>query len=174
MWADPDHSLVGRSVIPEAQILARQATLGIRLLVLAILAGLCFASGGRGRPLDLALGYALACAATLLISPIAWGHYYMIELPVLVVLPLWLAEKRRSLAALPLVAVPVLLAWTHYLFLKYVGWAGLLGFGTTAWFLATCTLIGFAWTENVPARAVSKNRPRLRKNRNDEPRSVFS
>ena len=62
----------------------------VRALVLVCLAMLGLATGRRGDPLEQAAAYGLACTATLLISPLAWGHYYMIELPAIVCLPIWL------------------------------------------------------------------------------------
>jgi hypothetical protein len=176
-WTDPKRSALGRPLPPEAELWARLAVLATRGLVLTLLAALGLASGGRGRSLDLALGFSLACAATLLISPIAWGHYFMIELPALVVLPLWLGGNGCPLAARLLVAVPALLAWTHYLLLKHVGTLGLLGLGSTAWFLAACASIALSGnTSNTigPARTRPKRSPHRRRRRESDPKSVFS
>lgn len=176
-WTDPGRSALGRLLPPEADRWARPAVLAMRGLVLTLLVALGLASGGRGRPLDLALGFSLACAATLLISPIAWGHYFMIELPALVVLPLWLVGSGHPRAARLLNAVPVLLAWAHYLLLRHVGPLGLLGLGSTAWFLAACALIALSWNAsntNGPARARPKRISHGRRRREREPRSVFS
>jgi hypothetical protein len=178
LWCDPDRSVLGRPLLPELLLWARGSVQGIRGVILLILAGFCLASGRRNRPLDLALGYALACAATLLISPIAWGHYYLIELPALLVVPLWLAGKGRHVAAWLFLAVPTVLVWPHYIWLKHLSWTGLLGLGTTAWFLAFCGLIALSWDERPDA--ASSNSIRARKNRarrrrpESEPRSVFS
>jgi hypothetical protein len=177
LWCDPVRSVLGRQLVPELLIWARQSVLGVRGVILVILAGFCLASGRRGRPLDLALGYALACAATLLISPIAWGHYYLIELPALLVVPLWLAAKGRHVGAGLSLVVPSVLAWPHYVWLKHVSWTGLLGLGTTAWFLAACGLIALDWDrpDAMNSARIMEQRIRPRRGRPEsEPRSVFS
>jgi hypothetical protein len=177
LWCDPDRSVLGRGLPPELQLWAGLSTRAIRGLILAILTGFCLASGRRARPLDLALGYALACAATLLISPIAWGHYYMIELPALVAVPVWLDRKGHPLAARLFLAVPVVLAWPHYVWLSKVSWTGLLGLGTTAWYLAACGLIALSWDRPIAAEAArigTRKVSRRRRRRESEPRSVFS
>ena len=53
----------GRPAAPRTLDLGAGSVQGVRGVILVILAGFCLATGRRGRPLDLALGYALACAA---------------------------------------------------------------------------------------------------------------
>lgn len=84
--------------------------------------------------------FGLACLAMLLVSPVAWSHYYMMMLPAVLFVPQWLARDGRAAAARWLAVVPVVLVLSHYLAKRWVGDFGLLGLGTTAWFLASCVL----------------------------------
>jgi hypothetical protein len=112
--------------------------LGVALLGLATVAGMI---GRRDDPLDQAAAFGLACGATLIVSPLAWGHYYMVEGPALLTVPLWLTRRRLPRTALAFAFVPAALSWAHYLAMPLIGPLGLLGLGTTAWFLAACGLI---------------------------------
>src|SRR5207248_1032923 len=67
--------------------------------------------------------------------------YYMVELPALICVPLWLARRGWPRAARATAAVPTLLVWAHYLYLKKMGPFGVLGLGTTACYLAVVALI---------------------------------
>ena len=152
-----------RSLPPEIRSWGNDTVRSLRIGVLVFLAGLGLANawGRRDRSLDLALGFSLASAATLLISPIAWGHYYMIELPALIVLPIWLNRQGRGKSAGLVLAFPLVLCWAHYLFLKHVAFFGVLGFGTTVWFLAVCVLIARSWkgdhSEAMPSPTTRKS-----------------
>ena len=83
---------------------------------------------------DRAAGFGLACAATLLISPLAWGHYYMNLAPAIFFAALLTAWNGRVRSAWILAIAPAILIWIHYLFLHQVAPLGALGLGTTAWF----------------------------------------
>ena len=85
--------------------------------------------------------YGLACCATLLVSPLSWGHYYMAEAPAVLFVPIWLLRRGRSTQAKVVAVIPPVLSWSHYLAMPYIGEIGLLGLGTTAWFLGVCGLI---------------------------------
>jgi Glycosyltransferase family 87 len=116
----------------------------IRVLVGVILAALlivCCSLGRRNDRLDQAVAYGLACCATLLISPLTWGHYYMAEAPAVLLVPIWLLRRGRSTQAKVVAVIPPVLSWSHYLAMPYTGEFGVLGLGTTAWFLGVCGLI---------------------------------
>jgi hypothetical protein len=84
--------------------------------------------------------FGLACLGMLLVSPVAWSHYYVMALPAILFVPQWLAAEGRAATARWLAAIPVVLVLTHYLAKPWVGDFGMLGLGTTAWFLASCAL----------------------------------
>ena len=94
----------------------------------------------RGDASGQAVGFAMACVGMLLVSPVAWTHYYMMILPAALVVPLWLRHRGYAVASRVMAASPVVLIWGHYLAKRSVGPVGMLGLGTTAWFLAACVL----------------------------------
>jgi hypothetical protein len=130
----------------------------LRGAVVVSLLALCVTIGRRRDPEDQVAAFGLSCWATLLISPLAWGHYYMIELPALLGVPPWLARRGRSVTAGVIAIIPALLSWAHYLRLRDLGPMGLLGLGSTAWFLAACgSIVGIevaTWIRS-PARPAS-------------------
>lgn len=97
---------------------------------------------GRQRDaLDQATAFGLACCATLLVSPLSWGHYFMAQIPAVLLAPIWLLRRGRPVQARVVAVIPPILSWSHYLAMPYTGELGLLGLGTTAWFLGVCVLI---------------------------------
>jgi len=108
-----------------------------RLAILALLATFGVRMGRRCDRTGMAAGFGLACVATLVISPVARAHYFMLWLPAVIVVPIWLWRHERRRAALTLAATPAILTLLHYLALPTMGRLGVLGFGTTFWFLAT-------------------------------------
>jgi hypothetical protein len=109
--------------------------------VLALLAFAGWAIGARRGRLDQAAAFGLACLATLLLSPISWGHYYMVELPALLCVPLWIERRGMPRLARGTAAVPPVVSWCYYLAQQPVGSWGILALGTAAWFLAATGLI---------------------------------
>jgi hypothetical protein len=81
-------------------------------------------------------GFGLACAVPLIVSPIAWTHYYSILLPALVFLPYWMLRQGLRTSALLTTLVPGLLVATHFLRRSWAGPIGLLGIGITIWYFA--------------------------------------
>ena len=120
--------------------IARRVDMVLRALILVLLSALTIKTG-RGRLLERAGGFGLACAATLLISPLAWGHYYMNLAPAIFFVALALALSGRVRSASVLTIAPTILIWTHYLFLHQVAPWGALGLGTTAWFLIAAVVV---------------------------------
>ncbi len=110
-------------------------------LILAVLLVVGWSLGRQKDRLDQATAYGLACCATLLVSPLSWGHYYMAETPAVFFVPIWLVRRGRPMQARIVAVIPAVLSWSHYLAMPYTGELGLLGLGTTVWFLAVCGLI---------------------------------
>jgi Glycosyltransferase family 87 len=134
----------------------RIANPGVRVVigfVLIVLLGVAAILGRRGAGLDACTAFGLACCATLLVSPIAWGHYFMVELPVLLSVPLWLWRRGRLRMAKVVAVVPAVLSWAYYLRMAQLGGAGILGLGTAGWFLVACGLI--FWLEAVGVKELS-------------------
>jgi hypothetical protein len=110
-------------------------------VIVAALLSVCWLLGRRNDGLSQATAYGLACSATLVISPISWGHYYMAESLAVLMTPLWLLRCGMPTHAKVVAVVPVVLSWSYYLAQPYAGGIGLLGLGTTVWFLSVCGLI---------------------------------
>ena len=108
------------------------------VLVLLIVAGLM--AGLRNDVLGQAATYGLACLAIVLVSPVAWSHYYVLWLPSVLFVPPWLMRRGHPRAARAVAIVPAGLIWVHYLAKPWFGQFGLLGLGTLLWFLAVVTL----------------------------------
>ena len=51
------------------------------------------------------------------------------------------SKKRTNRCSRVVAAVPPVLSWSYYLAMPYTGALGLLGLGTTAWFLSTAGLM---------------------------------
>jgi hypothetical protein len=124
-----------------ADHVTRRAVQGIQVIVLALLMVVGLARGPQGDLLGQAATYGLACLAPILISPVAWSHYFVLWLPSVLFVPPWLLRRGHLRTARAVAAAPVALIWVHYLAKPWFGQFGLLGLGTLAWFLAVVTLL---------------------------------
>ena len=84
--------------------------------------------------LNLAALFGMACVSTLVVAPIARGHYYLLFLPAVIFVTPWLLEHRQRSLALCMALTPALLISAHYLQIGVFGRVGLLGIGTAIWF----------------------------------------
>jgi hypothetical protein len=109
--------------------------------LVVLMAAIGFVVGRRGDVLDQAMAYGLACCAMLLVSPLAWGHYYMAEAPAVMLVPIWIWRRGMPRAAAVAAVIPVVLTWAYYLGMGTLGAMGVLGLGMTGWFIATGLLI---------------------------------
>jgi hypothetical protein len=75
------------------------------------------------------------------ISPVSRNHYFVLLLPAVLFVPLWLNQRGRRRAAIFLTMVPIALILLQYLLMPYVGRVGLLGLGLTGWLMAAMILI---------------------------------
>jgi len=114
-------------------IAARGALVGLLLLAGAL-------SVGRRDTLAQATVFALACAVTLVVSPIGRGSYFTELAPAVLLAPFWIYRAGLPHAAKLVAWTPVALVWLHYCALPIAGRIGLLGLGTTAW-TATCLML---------------------------------
>jgi hypothetical protein len=96
--------------------------------------------------------FGLACMATLLVSPISWGHHYVVWLPALVFVPFWMWNNDRRALAIGMAESALVLTAAHYILLDHAGRVGLLGIGTTIWYLVATISLG--WPRG--ARAVAE------------------
>ncbi len=111
-----------------------------RLALLLLLAIGAWRTSRDGDRLNIAAVFGLAATATLLLSPLSWAHHYLIWLPGLLVVPAWLWRSGRIRLARILAIAPCVIMVVHYVLLDWAGRAGLLGLGTTAWFLTAAQI----------------------------------
>jgi hypothetical protein len=165
LWDEATGRLLGRDTDakPMRYRPERIAHPSVRVVIGVILATLLLIGGLIGRRNDRlaqAAAYGLACGATLLVSPISWGHYFMVEAPAVLFAPLWLLYRGRPGQAGVVALIPPVLSWTYYVAMPYTGGIGILGLGTTIWFLTVCGLM--LGNELVDARASSVARRQTR------------
>jgi hypothetical protein len=90
--------------------------------------------------LSAAAAFGIACTATLPLSPLSWGHHYLLWLPGVVFLPAWLMERGRTRWGRWVAWTPAVLTVLHYSMIEEAGRVGLLGIGCAAWLFCACLL----------------------------------
>ena len=95
-----------------------------------------------GDPRAAAVIFGLSCAATLVFSPVSWGHHFVQGIAAWVAIPAWLYLRGRGASAFWMAAVPTILVLAHYLVMPIAAPLGVLGLGTTAWLVVAC---GLCW-----------------------------
>ncbi|HVU90427.1 MAG TPA: glycosyltransferase family 87 protein [Pirellulales bacterium] len=133
-WRDAPPMVMDDPGVGQVLLVARAAAVALLLL-----AG--FLAVKRGDPLGQAAAIGLACAGSLVVSPISRGYYHTELLPGVLLLPLWLLSQNMRRAAYWMACVPVALVMAHYLALPITGRLGLLGIGTATWFATGLTMI---------------------------------
>ena len=143
---EPDDRLVEQFDAPKMAMDSAVAERSLLAARMALLAALVLASIrlSLGRRLDMAVGFALACVAMLVASPVARGHYFMLLAPAVLFVPLWLDRQGMRRAAVAMAVMPAALSILHYALLGQAGRIGLLGIGTAAWLMAAMVLVGRA------------------------------
>ena len=115
----------------------------VRAAMFVLLVGTWLAGRWKYTALGLVACFGLACQLTLMISPLSWAHYFTIELPALLFVPMWFWAGGQVRAAKVIAIVPAVLSLLHYTAMPLTGPVGLLGLGTATWFTAVC-LLGLA------------------------------
>jgi hypothetical protein len=137
------------------------------VLMLLIVAGMALVALDEGAGTGAAFG--LSCSVPLIVSPIAWSHYYSILLPALVFLPHWMLRQGLRASAVLAALGPGVLLWVHYLHQSWAGPLGLLGVGITTWYLAVGLRI-LAATASLAAKAQTRvTAPGLEESRRTPP-----
>jgi len=141
---DQDVPLTAQRPLPPMPMdhpIVQKGLVALRAVLFAAVLIVAWRLGTAGSRLDLAAAFALGCVAMLVISPIARGHYFMLYVPGVIFVPLWLARHGdlkllgKSLAQV-LAISPAVVVIAHYTMLSVAGRMGLLGLGTTGWLLA--------------------------------------
>ncbi len=135
-WAiDRAFALVRRSDIGTHRVV--QVIQGLMLILLLALA----LSVGRNDLSGQTAVFGLACLGMLLISPVAWTHYYLVVLPAILGVPRWMESRGRPRLAAVLACFPAILVCSHYLLKRWLGEFGLLGLGIAVWYLTVSILM---------------------------------
>jgi hypothetical protein len=129
----------------------------VRCALLLLLAIGAWRSARHGDRIDVAAVFGLSATATLLLSPLSWAHHYLIWLPGLLVVPAWVWQSGRVRLAKTLTIAPCVFMVAHYGLLDWAGRAGLLGLGTTAWFLTAAQIAARGYSLRVGGRRGKSN-----------------
>jgi len=131
----------GRFMISPA---VTKMVLAIRVLLCLLLIPVGWRMAVRGGPLDEAAAFGMASMAMLIVSPVARGHYFMLELPAVLFVSLWVWNHHSSRRALVGAAIPAALSVMHYGFITFPQifsplqtgtlLLGTLGIGTALWY----------------------------------------
>lgn len=138
--ADPLDLEPGEQREPDAPPALARLTLVLRVLctVGAVIVAMRLARDGtRGA----CAGFGLACLATLVVSPVSWGHHFTMVLPAVLALPAWLEARGRSPSAFATSAILAGAILLHYALIDLAGALGLLGLTSTAVLIALIVTI---------------------------------
>lgn len=123
---------------------AKRAVSAVRhLFLLASILLAAWMGRGAGRGSEAAV-FGLACAMTLVYSPISWGHHYTLILPAALFAPALVGSRRLAFAIAALVVL-------HYALTTAVGRVGLLGIGAAAWWAVAALRVSLHAEDEVPA-----------------------
>ena len=129
----------------EGRFMNSPAVTQVVLVIRILLALLLIPVGWRmaGDPLGRLAAIGLACVAMLTVSPIARGHYFMLELPAVLFVSLWVWKHMGSQKAVLCASIPALLSLMHYTIITFPQISGFLGVGTL--FLGTLGIGTALW-----------------------------
>ena len=136
----------------------------IQSFMLILLLALALSVGRNDLPGQTSV-FGLACLGMLLISPVAWTHYYMMVLPAILGVPRWMESRGLPRMAIVLACVPAILVCLHYLLKEWLGEFGLLGLGIAVWYLTVSTLMLRTLWFSTDAISGSKLLPLVRSRR---------
>ncbi len=109
----------------------------------------------RQDSLGMAAMFGLATAATIIVAPLGRGHYFMLLLPAIYLVPLWFWRRGQTRWAWTSSLVPLALCVIHYAALDIAGRAGVLGIGTTIWYAAVTGKMTFSTSGVLPLSDVA-------------------
>lgn len=164
----PDDRLVDTSTpemgtMPMDHVLVDRMLLAARGIAAVLLLAAVVVLGKRADGLSLGFALGLACVATLVVSPVARGHYFLLYLPAVLFGGAWMIARGPAKTALVVTVTPLLLCLVHYVALNYAGRIGLLGIGTAVWFFGTCGIVlTDSWRVASAAQSAVLDEPRAR------------
>ncbi len=144
---DPPHAM--------DSALVNRLLLGARLAVLALAALSAVWAGRRRDPFSSATLFALALVATLVVSPVARTHYFLLVAPAVLLVPWSLHRAGKTRLAWWMAWTPTALVVPQYLWPWAAGRAGWLGIGMTAWLIGGGALLWAAERQGAKGRALS-------------------
>lgn len=121
--------------------IVHRLVLGARVLAIGLLVWLAYSAGRSQDACTQLAAFGLACAGTLVASPIARVHYFVLLLPAMLFVPLVMWRSGLRLRAYFFAFVPPVLCTLHYAWIDVAGNWGLLGLGTAVWMLAACGFV---------------------------------
>lgn len=125
---------------------------GLAATMLLLLLAARRAGGWGGAATATACG--LALVASLLASPVSWGHHYVLLIPATAFSATWLLRTHDGAAPAVIAFLPAVLSFAHYAAVERLGGLGLLGGGIGVWFIATAWMcFGSAKAATDPRRA---------------------
>jgi hypothetical protein len=96
--------------------------------------------------------FGLGCLASLVVSPLSWGHHYAIAWPAALFVPAILYQQGKTATAQRMVWSFAALFLLHYIGLNFAGRIGLLGIGAGVWFLAAVYQVTMCVTASMSAK----------------------
>ena len=144
-WAGgPNDQLVDQPNLPQVAMPMESAAVdrGIKLAVLGFLLCLALLVLRTAWVDSLAIWpavFGLGCLATVVVSPLSWGHHYVMCAPAMLFVPGLCSAKQQRTAKILAVSAALLLI-THYAALEQAGRIGLLGIGMSFWCAAAISL----------------------------------
>ena len=134
----PEDQLVDRPNDPQVAMPMETPAVdrAIKLTVLGLLvalAALVLCAAWQDSLVAWPAAFGLGCLATVIVSPLSWGHHYVMAAPALLFVPALLHSAGQARAARWLAATAALLTIVHYVALEQAGRVGLLGIGITVW-----------------------------------------
>jgi hypothetical protein len=170
-WADgPDDQLVDRPEMTQTAMPMDTPIVdrGIKLVVLGFLVGLAalvLRTAWQSSLTPWPAVFGLGCLATTIVSPLSWGHHYVMAAPAMLFVPALFSRPGQKRLAMILAGSAALLLVAHYVALEQAGRIGLLGIGMSVWSAAAIG-ISFAQMQQLakqvqvsaPATNVEKRR----------------
>ena len=136
--------------------------LAARLAVLALATLAAVWVGSQGDPLATASLFALGLVASLVVSPVARTHYFLLLAPAVLLAPWYLHCAGRTRLAWWLAWTPTVLVVPHYFWPAAAGRLGWLGIGITAWLIGSGMLMWRVGRDRTRSRVLSwRERPPL-------------
>jgi len=157
-WADgPDDQLVDRPNMPQTAMPMETPAVdrGIKLVVLGFLLGLAalvLRTAWQSSFTPWPAVFGLGCLATLIVSPLSWGHHYVMAVPAMLFVPALLLRQGNQRAATILAGSAALLCIVHYVALEVAGRIGLLGIGMSVW-TAAAIAVNFGQVRQLAKQA---------------------